>query len=191
MRLLTLSTAAIALAFAGGCIDLPVDDWERGHAHGPGYYRSNYYKTPGGSYRSSESVQVIPGNAQTQGTTNIYVGSVYPNGYAVPVYPVYAGNGYGYGNGYGSRYGGSHWNAQATGTYKGVNYGVGYGGNAYGSGGYGYAGGTQGKTSWSASYGSASPYGSGYGGRNSYGIYGNGNGNQGSNVTPSRFSTYR
>ena len=185
MRFLTLLTAALAMLCAG-CLDLPVDDWEKGRKAGPGYYRSNYYKGPGGSYRSGESVQVIPG--ASAGTTNIYVGSVYPNGYAAPVYPAY---GAGYGRPYG---GGSRWGVAAKGNYKGVDYGVGYGGGAYGSGGYGYAKGQNGKTSWAAAYGSGGAYngaGYGYGGNNGYGIYGNGNGNQGSNVTPSRFSTYR
>ena len=181
MRVLTLLTAAIAM-LCMGCIDFPVDDRPTRRTAGPGYYRTSSYQGPGGSSRTSESMQVIPGAAG--GTTNIYVGSVYPNGYAAPVYPAYA-----------TPYrGGSRWGVAAKGTYKGVDYGVGYGGNGYGSGGYGYAKGQNGKTSWQAAYGSGGAYngaGYGYGGANRYGIYGNGNGNQGSNVTPSRFSTYR
>jgi hypothetical protein len=129
MRPWTLIAVTALLAGASGCIDFPVEEWERGHAR-----------------RTRQPAVPVEYVAVPSGETNIYITE--PVYYAGPVYSDYTRV---------RRRGYSNFNVFGTGTYRGVNYGVGYGGGSgYGynySGGYGYASGTKGKTSWTASWG--------------------------------------
>ncbi|MCI0343077.1 MAG: hypothetical protein L0216_18360 [Planctomycetales bacterium] len=170
-RLFGLSVVAGALG--AGCFDFPVDEWDGNYRRSAPVEREIRYVRDPATPATTREVYYV-------GPTNItYTESAYPHPVGPGYYyggPAYYGTGY-YGNGAYDR------------CYdRGYGYGSGYGVQLRGSGsGRHYS--WNGSLAWgggSYSGGCSGPYGSTYSSGSSSGL-----GVYGSNVEPSRFSTYR
>lgn len=197
MRPISTVLAGLSLLCAG-CLDLPLDDWERdnwrprrasGRQIADDRPRAAREGAEAGAKPDPPTVLVLPGSS----TNFTYYEGYYPyRGFGLNGY---YGSGWGYGAGYGAGF-----------DYYGGNAGYGYSG--YGLGGYGYGAGvpyaggfltpghgfglqgTARQGGGSRNYpGSGRSYGVGQP-RHSSGIYGRGTPRRGG-TPPSRFSSYR
>ncbi|MHC5021219.1 MAG: hypothetical protein ACYTGX_14130 [Planctomycetota bacterium] len=202
-------TKAIGLAMSGlllaGCIDLPLDTWDGSRSARAAERPRRVSPKPGAAAAPAEGEpapekpEAAPAQPQPEPRRSLWNFSYteaptawqYESTAGFWGYPELGWAGYlPWGYGY-AAYGGFYpgwYGCPGYYAYPGSYGGFGY----YGGLGYSGWGGAAGALYPPAGFGGGGLYGGlGYRTRESYGIYGRGNGPQGSNVPPSRFSRYR